>query len=67
VLIVAEVMTAHIRDEYILDTDRISIDVPAMGLIARLHGAGWYGRQTDMFEMLRPKLRDFERAERPQS
>ena len=46
VAIIAEVVQAHIADEFLLDRDRITIDVPAMKLIARLHGAGWYGRRT---------------------
>lgn len=55
VAILAEIVFAHVRDEYIAGEGPIRIDIPAMKLIARLHGAGWYGRQTDMFELLRPK------------
>lgn len=62
VAVLAEVLFAHIRDEFILDRERIYIDVPAMNLVSRLHGAGWYGRQTDMFEMLRPSWKDVEEA-----
>lgn len=54
VAIIGEVLHVHIADQYLIDLERILIDVPAMKLIARLHGAGWYGRQTDQFEMLRP-------------
>ena len=54
VAVLAEVVYAHVRDEFILDPERIRIDVPAMQLIARLHGAGWYSQQTDTFELLRP-------------
>lgn len=50
--IVAEVLMAHIDNAYLVG-DRLAIDVPAMRLVSRLHGRGWYGRQTDMFEMLR--------------
>ena len=52
--ILAEVVHAHVGDEFITDASRLHIDVPAMQLVARMHGAGWYSRQTDMFEMLRP-------------
>lgn len=58
VAIIGEIMLAHVHDDYLIDPDRIVIDVPAMQLIARLHGSGWYGRQTDMFEMLRPRWSD---------
>lgn len=53
-VVLAEVLHAHIQDQFVLDAKKIVIDVPAMQLIARLHGAGWYSRQSDMFEMLRP-------------
>lgn len=62
VAILAEVLVAHIRDEFMLDRERVHIDIPAMKLISRLHGAGWYGRQTDMFEMLRPSWSEIEGA-----
>src|SRR3546814_5116735 len=29
---------------------RFHINTPAMRLIARMHGAGWYSRQTDLFQ-----------------
>lgn len=54
IAVIGEILHAHVADRYILDAVRLRIDVPAMRLVARLHGAGWYGRQTDMFEMLRP-------------
>ncbi|RZF63515.1 flavin reductase family protein [Sphingomonas populi] len=60
IAILAEVVFAHVRDEYIAGERPIRIDVPAMNLIARLHGAGWYSRQTDTFELLRPKWSDVE-------
>lgn len=55
VAVLAEVLHAHVRDEFISDAGRLLIDVPAMKLIARMHGAGWYARQTDLFEMPRPQ------------
>lgn len=54
VAIIGEVLHAHVQDRFITDAERIHLEIPAMNLIARLHGAGWYGRQTDLFEMLRP-------------
>lgn len=54
VAIIGEVLHAHIQDRFVLDAQRIRLDIPGMKLIARLHGAGWYSRQTDVFEMLRP-------------
>jgi len=54
VAILAEVLHAHIRDDFITDPERMVFDIPAMRLISRLHGGGYYGRCTDVFEMKRP-------------
>jgi flavin reductase (DIM6/NTAB) family NADH-FMN oxidoreductase RutF len=58
VAIIAEVVFAHIRDEFIQDPERLYIDTLAMNLVARMHGAGWYSRQTDLFQMTRPAWSD---------
>lgn len=62
VAIIGEVLHAHIQDRFIQDKERMRLDISAMNLIARLHGAGWYGRQTDMFEMFRPAWKDMREA-----
>lgn len=56
VLVTGEILVTHIDDRFITNPDKIEIDIEAMNLIARLHGRGWYGRQTDMFEMIRPRV-----------
>lgn len=53
-VVIAEVVFVHIQDVFVQDVDRLYIDTPAMGLIARLHGSGWYTRSTDLFQMKRP-------------
>jgi flavin reductase (DIM6/NTAB) family NADH-FMN oxidoreductase RutF len=53
-VVIGQVVHAFVRDQYVLDRDRLYIDAPAMRLIARMHGAGIYSRQTDLFEMQRP-------------
>src|SRR3546814_17373774 len=53
-VVIAEVLYAHICDAFILDAERFHINTPAMRLIARMYGAGWYSRQTDLFQMERP-------------
>lgn len=53
--VLAEIVHAHIADAYVADIDRMHLDIESMNLISRLHGAGWYGRQSDRFEMLRPR------------
>lgn len=55
ILVVGEVLVSHVQDRFVLNDRKIQLDVEAMHLIARLHGRGWYSRQTDTFEMLRPQ------------
>lgn len=52
--VIGQVLAAHIDDAYILDAARAHIDSPALGLIGRMHGAGWYARTTDLFQLDRP-------------
>lgn len=54
VTVIGEVLAAHIDDRFVADEERLHIDVPALGLIARMHGSGWYSRQTDLFHLARP-------------
>ncbi len=54
VAVIGEVLMCHVQDCFIKDPERIHLDIEAMQLIARMHGAGWYSRQTDLFEMPRP-------------
>lgn len=61
--IIGQVLHAHVRDEFVIDAERLHIDSPAMRLIARLHGSGWYSRQTDTFQMARPSWRDRSEAQ----
>jgi flavin reductase (DIM6/NTAB) family NADH-FMN oxidoreductase RutF len=53
-VVIAEVLFGHLRDEFIVDAERLHIDAPAMGLLGRMHGSGWYSRQTDLIQMTRP-------------
>lgn len=53
-VVIAEILVTHIRDEFVTDPARLHLDTPAMKLIARTHGAGWYQRGSDQFQMNRP-------------
>ncbi|MET0182040.1 MAG: flavin reductase family protein [Caulobacterales bacterium] len=53
VIAVGEVIVAHIDDRYISDKERLHVDTLAMKLIGRMHGAGFYARSSDTFEMPR--------------
>jgi len=52
-IILGEVALFHIQDEFI-DADRFYVDTLAMHLVGRMHGAGWYMRCTDLFQLTRP-------------
>jgi flavin reductase (DIM6/NTAB) family NADH-FMN oxidoreductase RutF len=58
-VVIGEVLVAHIDDAFILDPERYYVDTLAMGLIARMHGSGWYARSTDLFQMKRPTYADW--------
>jgi len=53
-VVIGEILMAHVRDEFITDPDRVYFDTPAMKLIGRTHGSGWYVRNSDSFQMDRP-------------
>jgi flavin reductase (DIM6/NTAB) family NADH-FMN oxidoreductase RutF len=52
-VVLGKVLAIHVKDQYVLDADRAHIDTPALDLIGRMHGGGWYARTTDRFEIPR--------------
>jgi flavin reductase (DIM6/NTAB) family NADH-FMN oxidoreductase RutF len=61
-LVLGRVLAMHIRDDAILDAAKHYINTPALKLIGRMHGAGWYARTSDLFEMPRIARGDWKRA-----
>lgn len=53
-VMIGEVLVAHIADPFVADAEKLYFDTPAMHLIGRTHGAGWYARTTDQFALERP-------------
>lgn len=53
-VILGEILVAHIADAFITDPAKFYLDTPAMKLIGRTHGAGWYVRNSDSFQINRP-------------
>jgi flavin reductase (DIM6/NTAB) family NADH-FMN oxidoreductase RutF len=53
-VILGQIVHAHIADAVLLDAERFYIDTPKMDLIGRMHGAGWYARTRDLFQIARP-------------
>ena len=54
VLIVGSVLAVHVADRFVLDAGRGHLDTPALELVARMHGSGWYARGSDLFQLARP-------------
>jgi flavin reductase (DIM6/NTAB) family NADH-FMN oxidoreductase RutF len=61
-VVIGEIVMAHIQDEFIANPEKLYLDTPAMKLVGRTHGAGWYARTSDQFSIERPRF-DPERAE----
>lgn len=57
---VGHILSIRIDDAYVQDAERGYVDTPAMQLIARMHGSGWYARSTDLFRMTRPSFADWQ-------
>lgn len=55
-ILIGEILVAHIADQFISDPDKLYFDTPAMKLVGRTHGSGWYARTSDQFELVRPKF-----------
>ena len=53
-IVIGRVVQVHIHDAYVLDPERCYIDTPKLGLVARMHGSGWYTRTSEMFQLQRP-------------
>jgi len=52
-VVLGQVLHLHIADT-LVDPERLHIDTPAMMLVARMHGAGWYLRSNNLFQITRP-------------
>jgi len=50
-LVLGRVLAMHVRDDLVIDPAKNYIDTPNLKLIARMHGAGWYARTSDLFLM----------------
>jgi flavin reductase (DIM6/NTAB) family NADH-FMN oxidoreductase RutF len=54
VIVLARVVGMYLRDDALLNRDRFYVDTPALRLLGRMHGAGWYAHTSDLFQMLVP-------------
>lgn len=53
-IIVGQIVHAYVEDRFVLDRARGLVDTPELKLIGAMHGAKWYARLSDRFEMERP-------------
>lgn len=51
-VVLGKVVALHVADGLV--NDALHLDTPAMNLIARMHGAGWYTGCSDLFQLDRP-------------
>jgi len=60
-LVLGRVLAMHIQDKAVLDVDRCHVDTPGLKLVGRMHGAGWYTRTSDLFQIARISPDDWEK------
>jgi flavin reductase (DIM6/NTAB) family NADH-FMN oxidoreductase RutF len=58
-VVLGKVLAIHIKDEFVLDPARCYVDTPKLDLIGRMHGAGWYSRTRDRFDLPRIAVADW--------
>lgn len=63
-VVLGEVLAIWVRDDCVLDPARCHIDTPRLGLIGRMHGAGWYARTSDRMRVRRITLEEWEHDKR---
>lgn len=54
VIVLGEIVQAHVVDTFVLDPLKHYIDTPALHLIGRMHGRGWYTPADNAFQIERP-------------
>lgn len=60
-VVLGKVVAMYVRDDCVLDAEKCYIDTPKLDLIGRMHGAGWYSRVTDRFELPRIEVEEWYR------
>lgn len=53
-IVLARVLVMHVADRVVVDAERGHLDTPAMQLIGRMQGPGWYVRCTDLMQVMPP-------------
>lgn len=63
-LIIARVVSAHIRDDAVTNKERCYIDTASLNLVGRMESPGYYVRTTDRFLMRQIPLEEWKRSSR---
>lgn len=50
-VVLGRVVAMFIEDDCLLDAERLYIDTPKLGLVGRMHAAGWYAKTQDLFHL----------------
>jgi flavin reductase (DIM6/NTAB) family NADH-FMN oxidoreductase RutF len=53
-IVLGEIVLAHVDDAFVLDPTKCYIDTPALHLIGRMQGRGWYSATDSAFQIKRP-------------
>lgn len=59
-IVIGRILHAHVADVFVLDPRRHVFDTPGLRLIGSMHGAKWYSKTSDCFEMERPTWAEWE-------
>lgn len=60
-LVLGKILAMQISDRFLLDPEKHYVDTPSLKLIGRMHGAGWYTKTSDQFQIPRIPLDDWNR------
>jgi len=52
-IVVGRVLSMYVADDAVLDESKCYVDTPKLHLVGRMHGAGWYSRTDDQFQVSR--------------
>lgn len=61
-LVLADIVGAHIDDRAILDLEKMHFDPLPLDLVARLHNPGWYTRIHEPFKLLIPSVQQWRQG-----
>jgi flavin reductase (DIM6/NTAB) family NADH-FMN oxidoreductase RutF len=60
-IVAGQIVHAYVGDQFVLDAARGLVDTPELKLIGGMHGAKWYAKLSDRFEMERPTWAEWVR------